>query len=67
MAAADVVRKKRLRYAGGRLAEETEAYMHSLGNGSEGHERTQVLRFAWQQYINVLQAGNAEMILSAVG
>ena len=80
VAAADAVRKKRLRYppsggelvplvfeAGGRPAEETVAYVRSLGNGFEGHERTQVLRFAWQQYSNVLQAGNAEMILSAVG
>ena len=52
---------------GGRPAKETVAYVRSLGNGFEGHERTQVLRFAWQQYSNVLQAGNAEMILSAVG
>ena len=80
VAAADVVRKKRTRYppsggelvplvfeAGGRPAEETVAYVRSLGQGFEGPERTQVLRFAWQQYSNVLQAGNAEMILSAMG
>ena len=53
--------------AGGRPAEETVAYVRSLGSGLEGAERTQVLRFAWQQYSNVLQTGNAEMILSAVG
>ena len=80
VAAADAVRKKRLRCppsggelvplvfeAGGRPAEETVAYVRSLGNGFEGHGRTQVLRVAWQQSGNVLQAGNAEMILSAVG
>ena len=53
--------------AGGRPAEETVAYVRSLGYGLDGAERTQLLRFAWQQYSTVLQAGNAEMILSAVG
>ena len=53
--------------AGGRPAEETVAYVRSLGQGFEGPERTQVLRFAWQQYSNVLQAGNDEMILSVGG
>ena len=80
MAAADAVRGKRRRYppsggelvplvfeAGGRPAEETVAYVRSLGYGLDGAERTQLLRFVWQQYSTVLQAGNAEMILSAVG
>ena len=80
VAAADGVRGKRLRYppsggelvplvfeAGGRPAEETVAYVRSLGHGLEVAERSQVIRFAWQQYSTVLQSGNAEMILSAVG
>ena len=80
VAAADAVRGKRLRYppsggelvplvfeAGGRPAEETVAYVRSLGHGLEGAERTQLLRYAWQQYSTVLQSGNAEMILSATG
>ena len=80
VAAADAVRGKRRRYppeggelvplifeAGGRPAEETVAYVCSLGLELDSAERTQVMRLAWQQYSNVLQAGNAEMILSAVG
>jgi len=43
------------------------AYVRSLGQGLEVAERSQVIRFAWQQYSTVLQSGNAEMILSAVG
>ena len=53
--------------AGGRPAEETVAYVRALGLELDSAERTQVMRFVWQQYSNVLQAGNAEMILSAVG
>ena len=53
--------------AGGRPAEETVASVRSLGLELDSAERTQVMRLAWQQYSNVLQAGNAEMILSAVG
>ena len=80
VAAADAVRGKRRRYppgggelvplifeAGGRPAEETVAYVRSLGLELDSAERTQVMRLAWQQYSNVLQAGNDEMILSAVG
>ena len=80
VAAADAVRGKRTRYppeggelvplifeAGGRPAEETVAYVRSLGLELDSAERTQVMRLAWQQYSNVLQAGNAAMILSAVG
>ena len=80
MAAADAVRGKRRRYppsggelvplvfeAGGRPAEETVAYVRSLGQAVDDAERSQVIRFAWQQYSTVLQAGNAEMILSAIG
>ena len=52
---------------GGRPAEETVSYVRSLGCGLEGAQRTQVLRYAWQQYSTALQSGNAEMILSAVG
>ena len=80
VAAADAVRAKRRRYppsggelvplvfeAGGRPAEETVAYVRSLGHGLDGAKRTNLLRFVWQQYSTVLQSGNAEMVLSAVG
>ena len=66
VAAADAVRGKRRRYppsggelvplvfeAGGRPAEETVAYVRSLGHGLDGAERTNLLRFAWQQYSTV--------------
>ena len=33
----------------------------------EGAERSLVIRYAWQQYSTLLQSGNAEMILSAIG
>ena len=79
-AAADAVREKRCRYppsggelvplvfeAGGRPAEETVAYVRSWGVELDDAERSQVIRYAWQQYSAVLQSGNAEMILSANG
>ena len=80
VAAADAVRGKRSRYppaggelvplvfeAGGRPAEETVAFVCSWAVDLDEAERAQVIRFAWQQYSRVLQSGNAEMILSAVG
>ena len=82
VAAADGVRSKRRRYpphggelvpfvfeAGGRPAEETVAWVRSDSWGLEldDADRSKVIRYAWQQYSNVLQSGNAEMILSAVG
>ena len=80
VAAADAVRQKRQRYppsggelvplifeAGGRPAEETVAFVRSWATELEDAERTKVIRHAWQQYSCALQAGNAEMILSAIG
>ena len=80
VAAADGVRSKRLRYppsggtlvplvfeTGGRPAEETVAYVRSLGAGVDDSERAVLIRSAWQQYSVALQSGNAEMLLSAVG
>ena len=80
VAAADAVRGKRRRYrpsggelvplvfeAAGRPAEETVAFVRSWGVGLDEADRSRVIRFAWQQYSTVLQSGNAEMILSAVG
>ena len=80
VAAADVVRAKRRRYppsggelvplvfeAGGRPADETVAFVRSWGAGLDEVERSRVIRYAWQRYSSILQAGNAEMILSAVG
>lgn len=80
VAAADGVRSKRLRYppsggelvplvfeAAGRPAEETVAFVRSWALELEEAERSKVIRHAWQQYSVMLQSGNAEMILSAVG
>ena len=53
--------------AGGRPAEETVAYVRSLGGGLDDSERAVVLRGVWQRFSTTLQAGNAEMILSAIG
>ena len=53
--------------AGGRPAEDTAAFVRSWGAGLDDAERSRVIRYAWQQYSCVLQAGNAEMILSAIG
>ena len=53
--------------AGGRPAEETVSFVRSWGLDLDDAERSEVIRFAWQQYSNVLQSGKAEMILSAVG
>ena len=79
-AASDAVREKRRRYppsggelvplvfeAGGRPADETVAFVCSWAVDAEPAERSQTIRFAWQQYSCALQAGNAEMILSAIG
>ena len=52
---------------GGRPAETTVAYVRSWGAAFEGTERSEVLRFAWQQLSLLLQAGNAELVLSALG
>jgi len=80
VAAAAAVRGKRSRYppsggelvplvfeAGGRPADETVAFVRSWASEVDEAERAKTIRHAWQQYSNVLQAGNAEMILSAVG
>jgi len=80
VAAADGVRGKRHRYppaggelvplifeAGGRPAEETVAFVRSWAVGLDEAERSMVIRHAWQQYSRVLQSGNAEMLLSAIG
>ncbi len=80
VAAADAVRYKRRRYppsggelvplvfeAGGRPADEIVTFVRSWGVDLDNTERSEVIRFAWQQYSCVLQSGNAEMILSMVG
>ena len=53
--------------SGGRPADETVAYVRSLGYDAEPDERSEIIQFAWQQYSILLQTGNAEMILSALG
>ena len=80
VAAADAVRGKRLRYppsggelvplvfeAGGRPADETVAFVRSWGLELNPAERSQMIRHAYQQFSTILQTGNAEMILSALG
>ena len=80
MAAADAVRGKRLRYpasggeliplvfeAAGRPAAETVEFVRSWGLGLDLVERAQVIRHAWQQYNCMLQSGNTEMLLNALG
>ena len=52
---------------GGRPADTTLAFVRSWGAASEGAERSEVIRYAWQQLSLLLQTGNAELILSAVG
>jgi len=53
--------------AGGGPAEETVNFVRSWALDLEDSERAGVIRYAWQMYSNVLQTGNAEMILSAIG
>ena len=53
--------------AGGRPADTTLAFVRGWGAAYEGTERSEVIRYAWQQLSCLLQTGNAEMILSAVG
>ena len=53
--------------AAGRPAEETVAFVRSWGLELDSAERSRAIRYAWQQYSTVLQSGNAEMILSAIG
>jgi len=80
VAAAQAVLTKRQRYPpsggelvplafedGGRPADETAAFVRSWGLSLPPAERSEVIRHAWQQYSAILQAGNAEMILSALG
>ena len=80
LAAVNAVTRKRARYPpsggdlvpmawedGGRPAEETVAYVRSWGHGLSPGERTEVIRYAYQQLSARLQIGNAEMILSAKG
>ena len=80
LAAMTAVNSKRARYPpsggdlvpmawedGGRPAEETVAYVRSWGFGLDPGERSEVIRYGWQQLSNRLQIGNAEMILSSRG
>ena len=53
--------------SGGRPADTTLAFVRGWGAASEGAERSEIVRYAWQQLSILLQTGNAELILSAVG
>jgi hypothetical protein len=80
LAAAHAVDEKHSRYpptggelvplafeTGGRPAEETVAFVRAWGHGLPAGEDSEVIRYAWQQFSTLLQNGNAELILSAVG
>ena len=80
LAASNAVDDKRARYppaggelvplafeAGGRPADTTLAFVRGWGAACEESERSEVVRYAWQQFSLLLQAGNADLILSAVG
>ena len=80
LAAVHAVYSKRVRYPphggdlvplawedGGRPAEETVAYVRTWGYGLPLGERSEVIRFAWQQLSILLQTGSAEMILTSWG
>ena len=53
--------------AAGRPGDETIKFVRSWGHGLDAGERSEVIRYAWQQFSVILQTGNAEMILSALG
>ena len=52
---------------GGRPGDAAVAYVRSLARDLEGAGRTEVLRYAWQQLSCLLQVGNAEALLAAIG
>ena len=52
---------------GGRPADETVAHVRTWGHGLNPGERSEVIRYGWQQLSSRLQIGNAEMILSSKG
>ena len=53
--------------AGGRPADETVAYVRSWGCGLEPAERSEVIRYGWQQLSTILEIGNAGILLKVVG
>ena len=77
LAAVSAVQGKRRRYPGdpvplafedgGRPADETVAYVRTWGHGLNPGERSEVMRYGWQQLSNRVQIGDAEMILSPRG
>jgi hypothetical protein len=53
--------------ANGRPCDETIAFVRNYGHGLGPEERSQVISMTWRRASRLLQFGNAEMILSAVG
>ena len=53
--------------SGGRPADEAISSIHSYAHGLIVEDRTEVLSQTWRQISRVLQVGNAEMVLSAIG
>jgi hypothetical protein len=53
--------------SGGRASDEAVGFIRGYAHGLSRTERSQTLSTVWRQLSRTLQAGNAEMILSAVG
>ena len=80
MAAANAVNDKRIRYpphggdlvpmafeTGGRPSDEAQAFIRAYGHQLQPAEQSEVVSRAWRQISRVLQFGNAECLLSALG
>ena len=52
---------------GGRPAQETIDYVRSYGHGLDDSQRSTIINNMWQSLSVLLQVGNGEMILSALG
>ncbi len=53
--------------AGGRPSAETISWVRSRAHELPQDERSEVIRYAWQEFSRILQVGSAEMVLSAIG
>ena len=80
LAASQAVDEKRTRYpphggnlvpavleSGGRPSDELVAFVRTYGHGLPDADRSKVISSTWRQISRVLQCGNAEMVLSALG
>ena len=51
----------------GRPCDEAAAFIRSYGHGLPDDERSAVIGTAWRHISRLLQAGNADMVISANG